>query len=888
MFYMGHSKGRENGMPDQVNYTTESRIMKKIIIVIIAPVLSLNLLSQQIQGSLADDPWVKYKELSEKSVFHDLKWNTIGPKSIGGHISRITSIPGRSNVIFAVSGWNSVAVWKTTDGGYTWYPVLEKAAEHFGEVAIAPSDPDIVWVGSGEEAWPQRNNGSGAGIFKSVDCGETWVNAGLREVPNITGIAIHHSNPDIVYAAGAGYRKAKALTGIFKTVDGGETWKQVLFADSLKGIDNILMDPQNNDVLYAYSKRRDKESKIQIYKTENGGGDWKLIMKGMPDAENITDIGMDIAASKPNIVYALIKYNIPAPDTSKKEERKIDLFRSENSGESWVKTGEQAIDFGFMVTKVSPDNENEIYLGSVHVWHSTDSGKTIRRIADNVFHIYPNPGTFMHLDQMDLWIDPENTNTLILTNDGGVYRSEDRGKNWLHMNSFPAGEFYYIATNTEEPVEVYGGNQDNSSVYGPGDVNLLDGFPDHWKYVRMDQWSGGDGFFTHPVDEGGDLFYFSYQNGSIVRKNVVTNESKNITPELNGEKLRGAWHTPVIISGYNYSILFYGAKYIMRSVNRGDSWSCISNDLTVSDNEGKSGGEVSSLVESSIYEGLMYAGTSKGLIWCTRDGGGEWADISVGLPEGIITSIAASDFDSARVYVSVSNKNSGDYRSYIYSSGDYGKSWTPISSNIYFDPVNKVIEDTRDKNILYAGTDKGVYVSIDRGHLWNSLSNNLPSCAVNDMVIHEKADMLIAGTYGRGIYSADIGCIREYLTGAVAGKDYYLFDIKPAKEIFIRPNRVRKAVFSFYVNDVPQKDISINVLNEADSILFSMTPHVNKGFNQVTWDLRLQYPVIDTKYYNILGKFLREGKYKVQMLRGKKVLAEKEMIVEKYITGGDL
>lgn len=866
-------------------YLANNPMIKKSIFIILFGMISFHLFSQKINDGVSNDPWIQYKELSENSAFRNLQWNSIGPKSIGGHIARLTAIPGKSNIIFAISGWNSVAVWKTTDGGFTWKPVLEKGAEHFGSIAIAPSNPDIVWIGSKEDGIPKIKNGKGEGIFKSSDCGETWSNMGLKELPNIFGIAIHPKNPDIVYAAGPGYGNGLNPGGVFKTIDGGRKWTKVLAVDSLHTIDNILMDPQNNKVLYAYSLRKGSKKQIQILKTENGGSDWKLIMKGMPPMDSIREIGMDLAASNPKVLYTLIKHVVPSADTVKKEETKIEIFRSDDRGENWAKAGEQTVDFGYMVIKVSPVNENEIYLGSVHVWHSTDAGKTLKRIADNVFHIYPNPGTFMHLDQMDLWIDPQNTNTLILGNDGGVYRSGDRGVNWLHMNSFPIGEFYYIATNKEEPVEVYGGNQDNSSVWGPGDVNLLDGFPDHWNYVRMDQWSGGDGFFTHPVASEPGLFYFSYQNGEIERKNVVTHESKGITPEIKGEKLKRAWSTPILVSAFNPSVLIYGASHIMKSVNRGDSWTSISDDITVLKDDKKSGGQVSSLAESSLYEGLLYAGTSKGLIWCTKNGGGSWNNITAGLPEGIISSIVASKYDSAQVYVSIAGKRGGDFTTNIFSSSDFGGSWKSISSNVTSDPVNRIIEDSKDRRILYAGTDKGVYVSLDRGGAWHSLSENLPSCAVNDMVIHEKADMLIVATYGRGIYTADIKCIREFLTDSVAVKDYYLFDIKPAREIFERPNRVRKATISFYVKDKTDEPVLINILNKADSILYTFKPIVNKGFNQISWDLRLKDPVIDSKYYRVLGVFLRAGKYKMQMVVGKKTVTTKEMIVDRYITG---
>jgi hypothetical protein len=247
--------------------------------------------------------------------------------------------------------------------------------------------------------------------------------------------------------------------------------------------------------------------------------------------------------------------------------------------------------------------------------------------------------------------------------------------------------------------------------------------------------------------------------------------------------------------------------------------------------------------------------------------------------------VVASGYDSSQVYVSIAGKRAGDFKTNIFSSADYGSSWKSISSNLSMDPVNKILEDVSDRRILFAGTDKGVYVTLDKGSSWNSLSYNLPSCAVNDMVIHKKADMLIVGTYGRGIYTADIKGIREYLTDSVAAKDYFLFDIKPAREIFERPNRVRKATISFYVKETTHEQVLINILNQKDSTLYTFKPIVNKGFNQISWDLRLKDPIIDSKYFNILGEFLWEGKYNVQMVVGKKTVATKELTVNRYITG---
>src|SRR3989339_1247332 len=278
-------------------------MMKKSLLVLLFGIISLNVFSQQKSESVTTDPWVQYKELSENSVFRNLKWNSIGPKSIGGHIARLTSIPGKPNIIFAISGWNSVAVWKTPDGGFTWKPILEKGAEHFGSIAIAPSNPDIVWAGSKEDGISKLKNGQGAGIFKSADCGETWSHVGLKELPNITGLAIHPKNPGIVYAAGPGYGNGLNPGGVFKTLDGGRKWTKLLSVDSTRCIDNLLMDPVKSNILYAYSIRKGNKKQIQIYKTENEGSTWKLIMNGMPPVDSIREIGMDLSASNPKVLY---------------------------------------------------------------------------------------------------------------------------------------------------------------------------------------------------------------------------------------------------------------------------------------------------------------------------------------------------------------------------------------------------------------------------------------------------------------------------------------------------------------------------------------------------------------------------------------------------------
>ena len=855
--------------------------MRKIVCMLVVGLTPIVIHAQDKTDYSFYNSWLQHKEMSEKSIFSDLQWNCIGPKNIGGRIESLVSIAGNHQIMYVGAG--SGSLWKTTNGGFSWKPIFDDGpTSSIGKVALAPTNSDIVWLGTGE-----GSGSPGVGIFKSTNGGETWEHKGLKGTKSIKGLAIHPGNPDVVYTAAVGYTNKSQERGVYKTTDGGDTWKQVLSPEGRTGINEIVMNNNDPDILYATIKRGGGSSPAVIYKTTDAGQNWERSMNGFPDDKNIRSLDIDISKSNPSVLYAAVSHTPPSEESSTERRRsrrgsrsRLDLFRTNDDGENWKKVNtHDFLEGGVMNIVVSPVDENDVYLLAVQIWHSTNGGKSFQRDKNDVFHIYPNPGTFLHLDQWDLWIDPEDPDFMLLGNDGGVFRSEDRGRNWLHMNSFPIGEFYCLVTNTEEPVEISGGNQDNSSVYGPGCIDLIDGYPDNWDYVRMDQWSGGDGFFTKRDPTHPDAFYYSSQNGHLVRKNIETLQQKGIFPKKDGKKVQSDWDTPVVISSFNPYVLYFGGNFIMKSVNRGNSWTCISPDMSKPDENKERGGTVSDLNASEIEEGLLYVGTGRGTIKITRNEGITWEDISKGLPTGRVRSIKASRFDAPVVFAAITK----DFSPYAYMSQDYGSTWKNISANLPQESVNIIIEDTKDKNILYAGTMRGVYVSLDRGGCWHSVSKNLPVCSVRDMVSHAKAEMLIIATYGRGIFTADMKSIREYLQEKAAQKEAYLFDMKTARLPFNKPDRIKKATISYFTKN-PKDEIRFEV-HDDNSLVYTLKHDTRKGFNQFVWDMRIQKPVVDSRYYRVLGKYLSAGSYRIKMIAGETLLGEKELLVENYIGG---
>ncbi len=733
--------------------------------------------------------WARHQQMERESPSVDLEWRAVGPRMQGGRIESIDVAAGRPATIYV--GVGSGNLWKTSNNGTTWTPIFEKESTFtIGDVAVAPSNPDIVWVGTGEVLMA-RSSYAGTGVFKSTDAGKTWTNMGLQDSHHIAQVVIHPQDPDTVWVAAIGHLYTEnEERGVFRTTNGGDSWERVLYVDDRTGAIELVMDPSDPDTLYAAMWERSREAwghttngpGSGVYKSTDGGRNWQQLGDGLangaglPVGERIGRIGLAVARSNPNVVYALVDNYAPAPappaDTGRGgrgRPRRIggEVYRSDDKGNSWRKMNEEPVASGydFCLIQVSPNDENTIYLPNNRFLASEDGGRTYRQIEGTLVHLLPHGSRVLHLDQHELWINPDDGDHMLLGNDGGIHLSYDRGASWLHLNNLPIGEFYAVAVDMDEPYNIYGGTQDDAALFGASDQVMEDDLGDRWTHVYLDRWGGGDSYFTYrdPLDP--DLIYYEHQMGDLRRKRMSTGENVTIQPQAaeGEEPLRNNWMTPFFISHHNPLTLYYGANVLFKSLDRGDTWTPISADLT--SRPGQQGnvpwGTLTSVAESPLLPGLLYAGADDGHIHVTHNDGDTWTRVDEGLPARWVTRLAASQHDVATVYVSLTGYRYDDFEKYLYVSTDSGANWEPLSSDLPAEPINVIAEDPENPDILYVGTDTGVYASLDRGASWHALCANLPTTPVYDLLVHPRDGELVIGTHGRSIFVADVTAIRQ-------------------------------------------------------------------------------------------------------------------------------
>ena len=726
----------------------------------------------------------QHQEMTKNSPYKDLKWQFAGPTNVGGRCIDVAAVApkGKNYTMYVASA--SGGLWKTENEGTTWEPVFDQAASTaIGDVAVAPSDPNIVWIGTGE-ANIFRSSQAGCGVYKSTDAGKTWKHMGLEDTYTIPRIIIHPKNPDIVYVAASGHEWTfNPERGVFKTTDGGKTWQKALFINNETGAIDLVMDPNDSETLYAATWQRirhkwnDPRNKPEytgsgIHKTAGGGKSWKQINNGLPVARYRGRIGLDIARSKPNVLYAFVdNYEIAraAADSVRMDSygrpmgaviKGATIYRTDDRGESWVQISgltdttrrymeRHSATYGWVFgqIRVDPNDENTIYSMGLGLNVSTDSGKTFKPLRG------------MHVDHHGLWIDPDNSNYLMNVNDGGAYVSYDKGKNWRSFTDrIPATQFFNIAYDMDAPFRVYGSIQDFGSYRGV--IDLSKG-RDKIPAVRFDPAPGGEGS-SHAINpENPAIVYSAGFYGTIARSDVVKGTTKRLLPRTYEDepKLRGEWIAPFMISPHNPEIIYHGMQYLLRSLDRGNTWEQISPDLTY--NTASEMGDISyhtltSISESPLKYGLIYVGSDDGKVHMTRDGGKHWQEIMDGLPyQKWISRIVASAFEMGTVFMTQNGKRDDDFTPYAWKSTNYGKTWVDISKGIPVGPVNVIREDPKNKNILYVGTDCGVYVTTDGGTTWNVAGSDLPMTYVHDLVIHPRDNMIAIGTHGRGVWVLD-------------------------------------------------------------------------------------------------------------------------------------
>jgi photosystem II stability/assembly factor-like uncharacterized protein len=833
----------------------------------------------------------------DSSTFGDLRPRGIGPATTSGRIAAIDAVNDDPRIVYVGSAGGGV--WKSTNGGGTFSAIFDDHVMSIGAIAIDPSKPDTVWVGTGE-AWPRNSVSVGRGIYKSTDAGRSWTAMGLEKTERIARIAVRPKQSDTVFACALGHLwDANEDRGVFKTVDGGKTWQKALYVDADTGCADLAVDPQEPDVAYAalYQVRRQPYFFTSggpgsgLYKTTDGGKTWKKMTAGLPQGD-LGRIGLAIAPSRPGTLYAIV------------EAKETALYRSDDAGERWRKTsdgeawfGVRARPFYFSNVRVDPADHTRLYNFSLFITASTNGGRSFEPMT-----LGGNPFGRVHPDHHALWINPRDPSHLVLGTDGGVYVSRDRGQSWTFSASLPVGQFYHVSVDLERPYRVYGGLQDNGSWMGP--ARALGG-----SGVRNRDWRNvgvGDGFNVFPDARDVSIVYSEYQGAQIRRFHTRTGEMKDIRPHPRaGEpKYRFNWNAAFAPSAADPAVIYLGGQFLFRSRDRGDTWERIAPDLTTNDpakqRQRESGGltpdnttaenhcTIITVAESPIEPGVIWAGTDDGNVQVTRDGGGAWTNVVKNVP-GLPANTWVSMIEAGRhrrgvAFASFDGHRTGDMKSYLYVTEDYGKTWRPIAEGLdgY---VHSVRQDLVRPDLLFAGTEFGLFISLDGGARWSRLTTLAP-VAVHDMKIHPHEHDLVMATHGRGIQIVDDVSPLRHLTPAVLAGNLAVLPSRPAvlyvgatlrdfpgDAEFSGPNPPDGAMITYYLKSrhIFGK-LSLEVLDASGKVVQTLPAGPRQGVNRVFWNMRLPAPKSAAApglgARTLAGPPVAEGKYTIRLTKG--------------------
>lgn len=847
-----------------------------------------NIDAQQIKSPL-ESSFQTYNEM-KRDTKYKLDWISLGPvvNSARADVVQLDAThPGTMYV-----GFGSGGLWKTINNGISWNCVFqEQASLGIGDMELAPSNPNIIYLGTGENLKKPRNfTLPGTGMYRSNDAGNTWQHIGLEDSWSIAEIAIHPKNPNIVMVAVLGHLWSKNKNrGLYQTNNGGKTWQQVLYIDDATGANDIVIAPTNPKIMYAslwevYPGTNGKNS--GVYRSVNGGKNWIACTKGLPSGPMVGRIGLAVSYTNALKAYAFVDNLNNTPGQS------AELYKTIDGGLTWNKTHTtpiktfSVIGWYFTDVYVNPKDDEEVYCLGVRLEHSLDGGKTFSIIGGNVTRSNPGLASGFHLDQCELWINPNNPNHIAAGNDGGFYVSYDKGLSWHHYNNIPVGEFYDITIDQKNNI-IFGGTQDNATVYGPP-KEFNPRIPDPWKYIWIDPWDGGDGCVSQVDPEDNNIVYYSSQHGGAVRLDRKADTTVYIRPKLPAaikDTLLFNYVAPYFISPYQKETLYHGGNYIFKSNDRGDSWKVISPNLTITASKEKKSFSTAAITESFLQQGLLYAGTDKGAFWVSKNDGVSWEENDNGLANNYIRSICPSRFVKERVYVAMTGINYDDLNSCLYVSENYGKNWTSITTGLPNEPVNVVLEDPTNENILYAGCFRGVYISIDRGKSWSYLGNNMPGTAIADLKIHESAMDLITATHGRGIYKINLAAIHAMVNKKFSTDKDYLFETKisllPWFQSASRMPDYRtfeKTDIVYWLNEA--KPITLSINDTDHKKIWSVNLLGQKGFNQYRWDLIVSRQTSDLPYFTQYERWVKAGTYKMTLSDGKSELAQSFIVIK--------
>jgi photosystem II stability/assembly factor-like uncharacterized protein len=815
----------------------------------------------------------------KKTTPYQLNWVSLGPtlNSARADVVQVdTKHPGTMYV-----GFGSGGLWKTVNNGINWKCIFEEQASlGIGDMELAPSNPNIIYLGTGENLKKPRNfTLTGTGMYRSNDAGKTWQHIGLEDSWAIAEIAIHPKNPDIVMVAVLGHLWSKNNNrGLYQTINGGKTWQQVVYLDDKTGANDVVISPSNPKVMYAstwevFPGITGKNS--GVHRSTDGGKTWKACTKGLPSGEKVGRIGLSVSYTNPQKAYALVD------NLNNQKGDAAELYKTTDGGLTWSKTHSSpfynfsVIGWYFTDVYVNPKDDEEVYCLGVRLAYSTDGGKTFSFVGGNVTRATPSLANGFHLDQSELWINPENPNHLAAGNDGGFYVSYDKGLSWFHYNNIPTGEFYDLTIDQKNYL-IYGGTQDDATVFGPA-KEINPGFPDTWKYLWIDPWDGGDGCVSQVDPDDENTVYYSMQHGHAVRYNKKTDSAFVIQPKLpqaSKDTLVFNYIAPYFISSHQSRTLYHGGNFIFKSTDRGDNWQVIGPNLAISSIKEKRSFSTVALVESKLEKGLLYAGTDKGAFWVSKNDGTSWEENSTGLANNYIRSICPSRFVKARVYVAMTGINYDDLQGYLYVSEDYGKNWKSIAVGLPNEPINVILEDPILENVLYLGGLRGVYISQDRGQSWAYFGANMPGAAIADLDIHEATMDLVAATHGRGIYRINLRPIHAMVTQNLTLSQDHLFEIPECNKPW--PNSqggqpdcrtLEKAEIAYWLSE--DKSIKLMLKDNENKTIWSESLQGTKGFNQYRWDLIVSKQNSSMPYFIHYANFLKSGTYKMVLTDGK-------------------
>ncbi|MGI8820337.1 MAG: WD40/YVTN/BNR-like repeat-containing protein [Chthoniobacterales bacterium] len=857
-----------------------------------------------------------------EALFKNLKARAIGPTVMGGRVSDIAIDPRNPGVFYA--GLATGGVFKTSDNGTTWDPIFDKESTlSIGAIAVAPSDPDVIWVGTGE-ANDRNSSGWGNGVYRSTDGGSTWQNVGLKESRAIGRIVVHPKDPNVAYVAVSGHLWVDGgERGLFKTVDGGKTWKPVLQVNgpnaARTGCGDVALDPANPEIVYAalYARQRtpwgftygialtEGEDVGGIFKSTNGGAAWKKLGGGLPGQTG--RIGLSVSASKPGVVMAVVQSDEGgATDFRDVQSKRGGVFRSEDGGEKWTRASD--IDprpFYFSQIRIDPANDQRVYVLGFALFVSDDGGRSFRE--DYSEKVHPDCHAFAiqngsapppkapKPEDKNKPPKPPVSQRLLLGTDGGVYQSYSGAKTWDHLANIPAGEFYRISLDDTQPFyRVAGGLQDNCNWVGPTGVQSKDG-------IMNGDWTnlgGGDGFYVvfDPADR--DTFYAESQGGSVHRMNIRTGESRQLRPEpAEGQPgYRFHWNSPLIPSKHKAGVLYLGGNRIFRLTERAENYTVISPDLTQNDaakatasgSGAENYGVVYALAESPLKPGLLWAGTDDGRLWLTDNDGAKWTELTQNLPENVrgqwVVRIEASAHDPRAAYVALNAYRSGNDAPMIVRTADGGATWQSIVGEGLpaSAPVEVIREDPGNPRLLYAGTHFGLFASVDGGAKWMRLTD-VPAVRVDDLQIHPRTADLVIATHGRSLAVLDDTRPLRELTPEVAAMPAHLFSLGPVTGAYLMPgweewagkgefhgkNPPLGATFTVWVKEFTGDEVKIAITNAAGTPVANLKSPATQGLTRLTWDLLPTKDVL-TQYGGVDAKRLvASGDYTAELTFGK-------------------